>query len=201
MGAKRILFSDDYYTAINQDHVEIITDAIEEILPQAVKTSKETSPKLDLLIYATGFITNPFLKDLDIRGLKGISIREAWKEGPKNYLGITVNQFPNLFMMYGPNTNLGHNSIILMSEAQANYIAQALDFLIKNKKKSLEIKVTAQNQYHQKIQERLKNRIWNSIEKSWYKSESGNIPNNWPGRTMEYMRRTKKVNFSHYLIH
>ena len=152
------------------------------------------------MIYATGFKANPFLLGLDIQGENGISIQEHWKEGPKNYLGMTVNNFPNLFIMYGPNTNLGHNSIIVMSEAQANYIAQCVEAVEKNKWKSIVVKEDILNEYHQSTQKRLEKRIWASIKESWYKSANGNIPNNYPGRTMEYIRKTKKVNFKDYEI-
>ena len=101
-------------------------------------------------------------------------------------------------MLYGPNTNLGHNSIILMSEAQANYITQCISGLEKNNWQSLEVKKTVMQNYYQQTQARLKNMIWAVIEDSWYKSANGNLPNNYPGRTMEYIRITKKVDFNAY---
>ena len=200
MGGKRILFSDDYYEALSKSHVHLITDQLESINASGIKTSDGSMYDADVIIYATGFKTNPFLMNLDIRGKENISIHDAWKDGPKNYLGMTVNQFPNMFMMYGPNTNLGHNSIIIMSEAQANYITQCISHLIKNNKNSIEVKKPAIDSYYSEIQKRLKKMIWAQIDQSWYQSSNGNIPNNWPGRTMEYTKRTKQVNVDHYTI-
>ena len=200
MGAKRILFSDDYYKALSKSNIEIITSPINKFGKAGLQTMDNNRYEFDVLIYATGFKTNPFLLGLDISGKDEILIQEAWKDGPKNYLGITVDGFPNMFMMYGPNTNLGHNSIIIMSEAQANYISQAVKFIVLNKWKSVEVKKSIINTYFNEIQSRLENMIWSKIENSWYTSSTGQIPNNWPGRTMEYSKRTRKVNWSDFVI-
>ena len=200
MGAKRILFSDTYYPALAQNNVELNISPIREITKTGIKTEDESERVLDVLVYATGFKTNPFLLGLDIKGRNEVSIKDYWKEGPKNYLGITIHNFPNLFLMYGPNTNLGHNSIIIMSEAQASYIAECASTMKKNGWNSLEIKEKSLEDYHEQSQKRLGNMIWAQVDNSWYKSESGNIPNNYAGRTMEYMRATKKVNFKDYII-
>ena len=165
------------------------------ITEKGIQTNDDNIHKLDVLVYGTGFKTNPFLLNLDIKGKNKISIHEAWKESPKAYLGITVHQFPNLFLMYGPNTNLGHNSIIIMAEAQASYIAQCVKALQDKQWKTMEVKAETMLSYHHSIQTRLKDMIWNTVEDSWYKSANGNSPNNFPGRTMEYMKLTRQVDF------
>ncbi|MBT8220946.1 MAG: NAD(P)/FAD-dependent oxidoreductase [Bacteroidia bacterium] len=200
IGAKRILFSDNYYHALNRSNVRLVTNSIDRINSDSITDVRGELHELDVIIYATGFKTNPFLMGREIIGINGVSIHETWKDGPKNYLGMTVAGFPNFFMMYGPNTNLGHNSILIMSEAQAKYIADCIQKMKDQSWKSLVIKNSAFETYNQEIQERLQNSIWAQIEKSWYKSASGHIPNNWPGRTMEYLRRTKKVDFSAYQV-
>ena len=200
MGAKRILFSDTYYPALARPNVQLVAGGVKEITTNEVVAGNGTAHTVDVLVYGTGFKTNPFLLGLDIKGRAGVTLKEVWKEGPKNYLGITISNFPNLFMMYGPNTNLGHNSIILMSEAQANYIAQSVKALVQNQWKSIEVKEKDMNTYHQSTQKRLQEMIWAKVEDSWYKSANGNIPNNYPGRTMEYIRKTKKVDFGKYLV-
>lgn len=197
LGAKRVLFSDEYYYALAQDNTTVTTSPIQEFYSTGIQT-KDEKHELDVIIFSTGFKTQPFLMGLDIVGKNGISIKEFWKDGPTNYLGITVSNFPNLFMMYGPNTNLGHNSIILMIEAQANYIVQCVEAIEKNTSHSLEVTPATMKKYHDEIQKRLKEMIWTTVEKSWYISKSGNLPNNWPGRTWEYMRRTKVFNFKDY---
>lgn len=200
MGAKRILFSDTYYAALASPNVELITGGVQEITSEGVVAGDGINRNVDVLVYSTGFKTNPFLLGLDITGRSGITIKEAWREGPKNYLGISVSNFPNFFMMYGPNTNLGHNSIIIMSEAQANYISQVISSMEQNKWKAIDIKESVMQAHHDKTQERLQHMIWAKVKDSWYKSANGNIPNNYPGRTMEYRRKTKKVDFNHYTI-
>lgn len=199
LGAKRVLFSDEYYYALNQENVEVVTNPIHEFFESGIQTKDERKHELDVLIYSTGFKTQPFLMGLNVVGKNGISIKEFWKNGPINYLGITVSNFPNLFLMYGPNTNLGHNSIILMIEAQANYITQCLESIEKKTKSSLEVKNKVMENYHHDIQARLKKMVWTTVEKSWYISKNGNLPNNWPGRTWEYMRKTKKVKLEDFI--
>lgn len=199
LGAKRVLFSDDYYEALAKEHVHVVTDSIENIAVAGIAT-KEKTYEVDVIVYGTGFKTNPFLSNLDIIGRDNLSIHTHWQDGPKNYLGMTVDRFPNMFLMYGPNTNLGHNSIILMAEAQANYITQCIKHIKSGTAKTIEVKTSALDKYYNEIQSRLENMIWSKIENSWYKSPNGNIPNNWPGRTMEYTRRTKKVQFDDYNI-
>ena len=127
-------------------------------------------------------------------------IKTYWKKGSKNYLGICLEHFPNLFIMYGPNTNLGHNSIIIMSEAQSKYIAEGIHYLLKSKSKNIEVKKDRLEKYYTEIQERLKNMIWASIDNSLYQSADGSIQNNWPGRTWEYIRRTKHFKKDDYII-
>ncbi|MEM1120554.1 MAG: NAD(P)/FAD-dependent oxidoreductase, partial [Bacteroidota bacterium] len=198
MGAKRVLFSDTYYPTLARPNVELATGGVQRITSKGVVAGDGQERSIDILVYATGFKTNPFLLGLDIRGKAGKSIKEYWKDGPKNYLGMSMEHFPNFFMMYGPNTNLGHNSIIVMSEAQASYIAQCVVLLQKKQATSMEVKSDILENHHQNTQQRLNDMIWATIEDSWYKSANGNIPNNYPGRTMEYIRTTKKVDVAAY---
>lgn len=196
LGAKRVLFSDNYYETLARKNVELIIESISNITTNGILTSKHKYD-LDIIIYATGFVTNPFLQHIDIQGLNNKSIQEHWANGPRNYLGICTDQFPNLWTMYGPNTNLGHNSIIIMSEAQAKYIAQAIHH---TKNKTAEVKADIVTKYYSEIQNRLKSMVWNQTPDSWYKSKSGDIPNNWPGRTLEYMRRTRRWKDEDFII-
>ncbi len=199
MGAKRILFSDTYYPALARNNVQLITASVKGLLPTGVQTEDELY-ELDTLIFATGFITNPFLKEIEVIGTNNQSIREAWQEGPANYLGISVHGFPNMFMMYGPNTNLGHNSIIIMSECQANYIAQCINKMNSENLDSIDVKQQAMDEYFKQTQERLEGMIWSQVDHSWYRSADGSLPNNYPGRTMEYIQKTKKVDWSKYIL-
>ena len=200
MGAKRVLFSDDYYQALNLDHVYLNTSPIQRITATGIITDDGSEEDLDVLIYATGFKTNPFLMGLDIQNGKGQTIKEVWADGSDNYYGICVAGFANLFMMYGPNTNLGHNSVILMFEAQADYIVQCIQAIQKEDRTFMMVKESAIQAYKKEMETRINTMVWTTVENSWYRSASGQIVNNWPGRTIEYKRRLKKVNFDDFKI-
>ncbi|RMG76813.1 MAG: NAD(P)/FAD-dependent oxidoreductase, partial [Bacteroidetes bacterium] len=200
LGAKRILFSDNYYTALNRPNVRVVTSGIQSLTQQGIATRDGKEYPLDVVILATGFRSNPLLAGLDIRGRSGQSLAAAWSSGVKNYLGMMVSGFPNFYMMYGPNTNLGHSSILLMSESQAHYIAQCVATAARKGWHSLDVRPDAMAQYFGEIQRRLEGMIWNQIQTSWYKAPDGTLPNNWPGRTIEYRRRTRKPVFADFEI-
>jgi cation diffusion facilitator CzcD-associated flavoprotein CzcO len=199
MGAKRILFSDDFYDAIGRDNVTVATEVIDRITPQGVVTAGEHVHDADVLVYATGFETTSFLTPMQVRGLESLSLNEKWaREGAEAYLGITHTGFPNFFMMYGPNTNLGHNSVVVMMEAQTRYILSCLQNLETKGTRWLDVKPEVQERYNKRLQEMLQKSAWASANRSWYKNEQGKITNNWAGRTTEYRRRTKAVNPDDY---
>ena len=193
IGAKRILFSDDFYDGIAHENTDVVTDPIVRIVKNGIVTEDGTVREADVLIYATGFISTDFLTPMEVKGRNGVSLNGKWNaEGAEAYLGITHTGFPNFFMMYGPNTNLGHNSIILMIEAQTKYILSCLDTLDANGAQWLDVTEDAQTEYNKEVTARLADMTWSVVDDSWYK-RNGKITNNWMGRTTEYMRRTKHV--------
>ena len=199
IGAKRILFSDDIYDAYDRDNVEISTSAIDHIAPNGVVTKDGVTHEADVLIYSTGFETNTFFAPMQVQGLNGEVLNELWdREGAEAYLGITHTGYPNFFMMYGPNTNLGHNSIVVMIEAQTRYILSCLNELDTRSASWLDVKPEVQHQYNKVVQQRLQESSWAAVDNSWYKNDRGKITNNWAGRTTEYRRRTKAVNPADY---
>ena len=133
-------------------------------------------------------------------GKDNISISEHWKDGAFAYLGVTTANFPNMFMLYGPNTNTGHTSIVYKQEAQVAMILQLMDMLESgNEAKSIEVDSNAEYQFNQEMQSRLSNMAWDKIESSWYK-DGGRVTNNWPGSSLEYKRRTKTLIKEHFVI-
>jgi cation diffusion facilitator CzcD-associated flavoprotein CzcO len=199
MGAKRILFSDDIYDAYNRDNVDTVTDPIDKVEAGGVRTKDGTLHEADVLIYASGFETNSFITPMEVTGLNGESLNETWdRDGAEAYLGITHTGFPNFFMMYGPNTNLGHNSIVVMIEAQTRYILSCLKQLDKKNMSWLNVKTDVQKRYNASIQERLQKSSWAAVDQSWYKNDQGKVTNNWAGRTTEYRKLTKHVNPDDY---
>lgn len=197
IGAKRVLVVDGYYEALAQDNVTLETAAACKIDTHSIHTENGTRHAVDIIIYGTGFITNPFLKGLDIQGRDGVRLENHWREGAHAYLGMQTAGFPNMFLMYGPNTNLGHNSIVLMSESQARYILKAITHVEQQGYQSIDIKASAETHYNDELQARLQHMVWQKIEGSWYK-DGARITNNWPGRVMEYQRRTKRFQPGNY---
>lgn len=200
LGAKRILFSDDYFAALARPNVELVTDRVAELTETSLLTAGGRSIPVDAVIYGTGFKTNPFLAPMNIRGLAGRALHQAWHDGAHAYLGVCTSGFPNLFMLYGPNTNLGHNSIILMAESQANYIATCIAELAAKGRRSMTVIDEVEQSYNDELQARLRSTVWNALTDSWYK-DGARITNNWAGSTWEYMRRLKKIDWSAYQIH
>jgi cation diffusion facilitator CzcD-associated flavoprotein CzcO len=188
IGCKRILVSDDYYQALVKSNVELVTEDVKAITPAGVRTGDGAEHACDVLVFGTGFETTDFLAPLAIHGENGRSLDEAWKDGAEAYYGVTVAGFPNLFLLYGPNTNLGHNSIILMLEAQVGYMVEALKALKLKGAKALKLKPEAQSRFNAQLQHDLQDTAWAGACSSWYKTASGKITNNWGGDTATYMK-------------
>jgi cation diffusion facilitator CzcD-associated flavoprotein CzcO len=197
IGAKRLLFSDNYYEALARDNVHLDTSGIERFTPTGILRKDGVEEAFDVIIYGTGFKTNPFLAPMDIHGLRGRSIRDAWASGAQAYLGVSTHGFPNLHMMYGPNTNLGHNSIIVMIEAQTRYIIECIKGIEERGSAALDVKEDVETRYNEEIQERLHTLAFYDVASSWY-MDAGRVTNNWAGSTWEYMRRLRNVPWEAY---
>jgi cation diffusion facilitator CzcD-associated flavoprotein CzcO len=197
IGCKRILISNDYYPAVTRDNVEVITDEIREVSERGVVTSDGRERAVDAIIYGTGFTANEFLAPMTIHGLHG-TLDDAWQRGAEAYLGMTVTGFPNLFVLYGPNTNLGHNSIIYMLESQFGYVMQCLEQL--HRVRHLDVRSEIQNEFNASIQQQLAQSVWAGDCTSWYKTADGKLTNNWPGYTFVYRRLTRALDLDDYTI-
>jgi cation diffusion facilitator CzcD-associated flavoprotein CzcO len=198
IGAKRILIHDDYFPALARDNVALVTSQIERIEGSSVITEDGQSQDFDVLIMATGFDTNSFLAPMAIEGLGGRMLEQEWKDGAEAFLGLTVTGFPNLFLMYGPNTNLGHNSIVFMIECQTNYILSCVEEIRRKHLLYLDVLPETQQRFNEKLQHDLDRTAWAKVDHSWYKTDSGKITNNWSGPTIEYWWRTRNVDFREY---
>lgn len=197
-GAKRILITDDYYQALARPNVRLITSPIDRITRDAVITEDGEAHRIDALIYATGFQTTEFLAPMKIHGRGGMSLDRAWKDGARAYLGMSVAGFPNMFLMYGPNTNLGHNSIIFMIECQTRYIIECIRQAVRAGLASIEIRGDVMEAYNVEIQEKLAGSVWARVDHSWYKNQAGLITNNWSGSTLAYWWKTRHADLSLY---
>ncbi len=197
IGGKRILIHDDFFPALSRPNLELVTDSIERITSDAVITKDGTVRPLDVLIFATGFRTNPFLAPMQIEGRGGRRLDADWAHGAHAYFGITVSGYPNFFMLYGPNTNLGHNSIIFMLECQIAYVLDAIRWLIADDLKYIDVKPEVMESFNERLQRDLAGTSWAAAPESWYK-DAGRITNNWPYSTLEYWRRTRALVHADY---
>ena len=200
IGAKRILISDDYYQALGRKNVEVVTGAIERVTEDGIVTRDGRSVPADVIIFATGFESTAFLVPMRIEGLEGRVLEEVWKDGAEAYLGVSVAGFPNFFMLYGPNTNLGHNSIIFMIECQVRYIMDCLRALAERDLAWLDVRTDVMRSYNERLQAILARSVWAKVGKSWYKRADGRITNNWSGSTVEYWWRTRRADLRLYRL-
>ncbi len=197
LGAKRILFSDNYYPSIEKYGVRILTDAIERITKDGVVTTGGVLHEVDTIIYSTGFHTHDFLTPMRVVGRGGAVLNEQWQRTPEACLGITVSGFPNLFFLYGPNTNLGHSSIVVMIESQVRYIMSCLEQMRERAVAAVDVRRDVQEHYNREMQSRLAGSSWATVGDSWY-VQNGVVTNNWPGRTTEYRKRTRHCNLADF---
>lgn len=196
MGAKRILFSDKYYETLAQDTVNLVTDSVKAVTAAGIKTADGTTRDHEVIIYGTGFHTNPFLKDISVCGEGGALLHDVWADGARAYMGTMVDGFPNLFTLYGPNTNTGHTSIIFKLEAQAGYVVQ----LIKAARAGhIAVQPAAAEAFDREMQHRLAKLAWDKVDRSWYK-DGTRLTNNWPGPSREFKRRAEKPKWEDFII-
>ncbi len=197
IGCKRVLFSNNYYPALARDNVNVVTSGVREIDETGVIDSNGQHHAVDVVICGTGFdVQNP-LGVLQVLDQDGQEIRT--RQGMSAYLGISMPKLPNLFFLLGPNTGLGHNSIIFMIEAQVNYAMHCLEEMDKRKAGAICVTTQAEQDYNAEIQRQLKNMVWTAGGcTSWYLDEHGNNNTLWPGFTWKYWLKTRRPNFAHF---
>ena len=199
IGCKRMLLSNEWLTTLARPNVEVVTEAITEVTPRGVRTADGVERPVDALIYGTGFAATDFLAPVEITGSGGKPLKEAWAKGAEAYLGLTVAGFPNLFTLYGPNTNLGAGSIIYMLERQQRYLVQCVQAMQANGWKSLAVKPEEQAVYNLGLTAKSHNSPYESGCRSWYINAQGRNTNNWIGYMSEYGEAVKQPRFEHFL--
>ena len=193
IGCKRVLFSNAWYAAITRPHVEVVDHPVTAVEPTGVRTDDGRLHEADVLIWGTGFAATDFLAGIRVTGAGGADLREVWSDGAWAHLGLTVPGFPNLFCLYGPNTNLGGSSIIGMLEAQAGYVAQVARRMADTGARRVEVLPEVAAAYDREMQDRLGDSVWSGCS-SWYRDGS-RITTNWPGLVEEYQHRTARVDW------
>jgi cation diffusion facilitator CzcD-associated flavoprotein CzcO len=197
-GCKRRLVSDEWYPTLMCDNVDLVTSAAVEIRSGSVVAADGTETPADVLVLGTGYSATDFLAPMKVFGLDGAELNALWKDSSPTHLGITAARFPNLFMLTGPNTALGHNSIIFMIESQMHYVMSALRFMKRSGARSVELRRSVQDKSYAAMQNRLGNTVWSSGCRSWYLRPNGRNDVVWPATTVEYWLRTRFFRGRHY---
>jgi len=200
IGCKRILLSSDYYPALQRPNVSLVTEGITEITEAGVTTADGQEHKADVIIYATGFKVIESVTSLDVTGRDGRKLRA---ENLEAYRGVTVAGFPNLFLLLGPNTALGHTSVVFMIESQVQHVLSCLRLVARDQADAIEVLEPAQRRYNSALQRRLRRAVWSEGGcRSWYLDDAGVNRTLWPGFTFEYWARTRRARPGDYsLLH
>ncbi len=202
MGCKRILVSDDYYPTFNRPNVTLITENIEKITADSLITKDGQQHKVDIIIFATGFEAADVAIYMKIINKEGTNLIDEWaKTGAQAYHGTTVSGYPNLAFLLGPNTGLGHNSVIHIMESQMNYVLDYLNVLEKSGEKAyLNVKPLIQKVYNESVQKQFDGTVWASGCKSWYMNKFGRNTTLYPRLTVQFRKETQKINVEDYSI-
>lgn len=188
---KRVLLGDDYYRALQQDHVDLVTDPIDRVTETAVVTKAGHIVDVDAIVLATGFETSRYLSGIDVVGVGGQRLHERWGADPSAYLGVAVAGFPNFFMLYGPNTNQGGNSIVYILEAGARLVASAVS-RVARRGGYIDVRPEAEKRYNDQLSADLQRTVWTQCD-SYFRSPTGRIVTQWPYTELEYARRTWRL--------
>jgi len=202
VGCKRMLISNSYYAALQKPHASLVTSGIREITESGIITQDGEHHEVDAIVFATGFQAAEAVAPFEVRGRDGLDLDAAWREGAEAYKGTAVAGFPNLFLLVGPNTGLGHNSMVYMIESQHQYVLDCLQQMRAHGTDTVEVKPSAQRAYNQKLVERLSKTVWATGGcVSWYRNKAGKNTTLWPGFTFEYRLRTRKFDAHNYELH
>ncbi|ANY08084.1 flavin-containing monooxygenase [Pseudonocardia sp. HH130630-07] len=194
MGCKRVLMSNDYYPALRRADVTVETTGIARITERGVVTTDGAEHPCDVIVFGTGFRVGDGMSRMTITGRDGVKLADAWQDGPQALYGTTVAGFPNLFSVVGPNTGLGHSSMVLMIESQLNYVLGAMDLVDRHRAVAVDTRRDVQDAHNADLQARLGAAVWGSGGcASWYLDAHGRNRTLWPGYTFDFRRRTRRV--------
>ena len=193
LGCKRLMLTDEWYPTLTKPNVELVTDAIESVTPTGIRTRDGVDRAADVLVLATGFKTHGFVAPLEVIGAGGRSLADEWSEVPRAYLGLSVPEFPNMFLLYGPNTNGGTGSVIYTIEAGMGHVIAALNELERAHARRIEVRREVAERFDRELRAALQGTVWHTGCSSWYLDEQGNDPNQWPWLWSTYRRRTARL--------
>ena len=193
IGCKRIMLTDDWYPTLTKPNVDLITDRVAEIVPGGVRTDDGAERPADVLVLATGFQTHGFVAPMEITGPEGRTLAQEWGSVPRAYLGMSVSGFPNMFLLYGPNTNGGSGSVIYVIEAAMGHVIAALRELDRGQAQRIELRREMAERFDRELRVALQGTVWQDGCTNWYVDEQGNNPSQWPWLWTTYKRRTASL--------
>jgi cation diffusion facilitator CzcD-associated flavoprotein CzcO len=200
IGCKRVLLSNEYFPAVSKPNVDVITTGIREVTPTSIIAADGTEREVDTIIFGTGFQVTDQPIGRRIIGATGATLTETWAETMQAYLGATVSGFPNFFMVAGPNTGLGHTSMVVMMEAQFAYILDALETMKERGLATIDVRRDVQAAYNEGLQRDLEGTVWSSGCSSWYLDAKGNNTTLWPTFTFTFRKRTRHFDADSYTL-
>jgi cyclohexanone monooxygenase len=199
MGCKRLVFSSDYLPALTRPNVEVLNSPARSLRARSLITEDGTERDVDVVVCATGYAAADYLGQLDVSGERGTTLREVWRDGAHAYFGMAVPGFPNFFMLYGPNTNVGSNSVIFMLEAQARYIVRTLKYMRRKGKTYVAVRPSALAEFVAKIDRWMVGTVWTTQCSNYFRAANGRVVTQWPRSARsfwEMTRRFKPADFS-----
>jgi cation diffusion facilitator CzcD-associated flavoprotein CzcO len=191
IGCKRVVIDSAFYPALRRANVDLVTDPIDRIDATGIRTADGAHRAADVIVYATGFRASEFLVPVDVRGRGGTRLHDRWSGGAEAYLGIAYPEFPNMFLLHGPNTILGHNSNVFVIECQVHYIMNCLR-LLRGTTHAIEVRHEAMAEYRRWLDRTLAGTVWEAGCQSWYQNPAGRVTNPWPASTMRYRRLSRQ---------
>jgi hypothetical protein len=200
IGCKRVLISNEWYPMFRRPNVELVTTGIREVTERGIVTEDGVERPIDCLIFGTGFVVDPriYMQGFPVTGLPGHQLGQDWRTGAEAYYGISVAGYPNFFQLVGPNTALGHNSIIFMIEAQVRYVIECMRLLRERGADYLDIEPQAQRTFNARVQSALRGTVWSTGCRSWYQQEEGRNFTIWPYSTWRYWLETRRPDAALY---
>jgi cation diffusion facilitator CzcD-associated flavoprotein CzcO len=198
IGCKRILPSNRWYRALSKPNVELLTGGVERFTRTGVITGDGEEREVDAVIFGTGFQVTDMPVGRMVRGPQGRTLDDAWQGSPRAHLGAAVPGFPNLFVLLGPNTGLGHSSMVYMIESQVAYVLDALKYMDRNGADTVEVRADAAERYNADLDERMQGTVWNTGGASWYLDDTGRNATLWPDWTFRFRQQTAKFDSDSY---
>jgi cyclohexanone monooxygenase len=199
-GCKRLVFATDYLETLTQPHVEVVSSPARTLRARSLVTEDGTELDVDVILCATGYAAADYLGQINVVGEGGTSLRETWSDGAYAYLGMAVPGFPNFFMLYGPNTNVGSNSVIFMLEAQARYIVRALKYMRRKRKSYVAVRPASMAAFIAKIDEWMEGTVWLTRCSNYFRAPNGRVVTQWPRSARAFWGMTRRFRPADYLF-